>query len=78
MVKEVFIGRNLKGITDMEDFSLGSWPEPDVGTLCSRDLDRFLKRKEAVVLYLQGAASDLRLGLHGHRHSCAFSQSHDS
>ncbi len=58
MVKEVFIGRNLKGITDREDFSLGSWPEPDVGTLCSRDLDRFLKRKEAVVLYLQGAASD--------------------
>lgn len=57
MVKEVFIGRNLRGITDREDFSLDSWPHPDVGTLCSRDLERFLKRKEAVVLYLQGAAS---------------------
>ena len=58
MVKEVFIGRNLKGITDREDFCLGSWPEPDVGTLSSRDLDRFLRCKKAVVLYLKGAASD--------------------
>ena len=57
MVKEVFIGRNLRGITDREDFSIDSWSDPDVGTLCSRDLERFLKRKEAVVLYLQGAAS---------------------
>ena len=58
MVKEVFIGRNLRGITDREDFCLGRWPEPEVGTLCSRDLDRFFKRKEAVILYLQGVASD--------------------
>ena len=57
MVKEVLIGRNLRGITDREDFSLGNWPDPDVGTLSKRDLDRFLKRKEAVVLYLQGTTS---------------------
>jgi len=54
MVKDVLIGRNLKGITDREDFSLNSWPEPDIGALTSKSLELFLRRKEAVLLYLQG------------------------
>lgn len=54
MVNDVLIGRNLKGITDGEDFSLASWPEPDVGALTPKSLDIFLRRKEAVLLYLQG------------------------
>ena len=58
MVKDVLIGRTLKGITDQEDFSLEKWPSPDLGTLAKKDLERFLKRKEALTLYLQGAAHD--------------------
>jgi transposase InsO family protein len=58
MVKDVLIGRTLKGITDQEDFSLEKWPSPDLGALAQKDLERFLKRKEALTLYLQGAAHD--------------------
>lgn len=54
MVKDVLIGRNLKGITDREDFSLAGWPEPDIGALTPKSLEIFLRRKDAVLLYLQG------------------------
>jgi hypothetical protein len=57
MSKDVLIGRNLKGITDREDFSVENWPSPDTGALSPNDLALFLKRKEAVRLYLQGTAS---------------------
>lgn len=57
MSKDVLIGRNLKGVTDGEDFSLDTWPSPDIGALSPTDLELFLKRKEAVRLYLQGAAN---------------------
>ena len=56
MVDHVLIGRNLKGITDREGFSIEQWPHPDLGTLDQTDVERFLKRKEAVTLYLQGSA----------------------
>lgn len=56
MVNNVLIGRTLKGITDSADFSLEGWPHPDLGTLTQTDRDRFLQRKEAVTLYLQGNA----------------------
>ncbi len=56
MVKDVLFGRILKGITDRADFSLESWPHPDLGTLSQTNLDRFLRRKEAVTLYLEGRA----------------------
>lgn len=56
MVNDVLIGRTLKGITDSADFSLEGWPHPDLGTLTQTDRDRFLQRKEAVTLYLQGNA----------------------
>ena len=50
MVNDILIGRSLKGITDRADFSLESWPLPDLGTLAQTNLDRFLRRKEAVTL----------------------------
>jgi transposase InsO family protein len=56
VVDNVLIGRNLKGITDREGFSIEQWPHPDLGTLDQTDVERFLKRKEAVTLYLQGSA----------------------
>ena len=57
MPNGVLIGRNLKGVTDREDFSVENWPSPDVGALSTADLGQFLKRQEAVRLYLQGVAS---------------------
>lgn len=56
MVKDVLIGRSLKGITDSADFSLEGWPHPDLGTLAQTDRDRFLRRKGAVTLYPRGNA----------------------
>lgn len=56
MVKDVLIGRRLKGITDSADFSLEVWPHPELGTLAQTDRERLLRRKEAVTLYLQGNA----------------------
>jgi hypothetical protein len=56
MVKDILIGRILKGITDRADFSLESWPHPDLGTLTDTNVKRFLRRKDAVMLYLQGKA----------------------
>jgi len=54
MTKEEPVGRHLRGITDREDFSLSIWTEPDVGALAPKSLALFLRRKEAVRLYLQG------------------------
>ena len=67
MVKDILIGRILRGITDREDFSLASWPEPDIGALAPKALDLFLRRKEAVLMYLQGsdgAAISAATGVH--------------
>lgn len=57
MPNDALIGRNLKGVTDREDFSVENWPSPDVGALSAIDLTQFLQRQEAVRLYLQGVAS---------------------
>lgn len=54
MAQDILISRNLKGITDREDFSLSNWPDPDVGALTPKALDLYLLRKQAVTLYLQG------------------------
>ena len=48
MVKDVLVGRNLKGITDQEGFSLEGWPHPDLGALSVQNLERYLRRKKAV------------------------------
>lgn len=57
MPNDALIGRNLKGVTDREDFSVETWPSPDVGALSPVSLIQFLKRQEAVRLYLTGVAS---------------------
>ncbi|HOE41666.1 MAG TPA: hypothetical protein PLB25_08570 [Rhodoferax sp.] len=57
MFKDVLIGRNLKGVTDREDFSLENWPRPDAGAMSPTDLALLLKRKEAVERYLQATSS---------------------
>lgn len=44
MSKDLLIGRNLKGVTDRTDFSLESWPSPDLGALSLIALELFLKR----------------------------------
>lgn len=54
MANDLPTGRTLKGITDRPDFSISNWPEPDLGTLPPKTLDLFLRRKEAVKLYLLG------------------------
>ncbi|MCX7258123.1 MAG: hypothetical protein NTZ64_15785, partial [Polaromonas sp.] len=50
------IGRNLAGITDLEGFSVESWPDVDEGALSAKDLEHFHRRKQAVLLYLGGAS----------------------
>lgn len=57
MPNDALIGRNLKGVTDREDFSVENWPSPDVRALSPVHLIQFLKRQEAVRLYLTGVAS---------------------
>lgn len=50
------VGRNLTGITDLEGFSIESWPDIDEGALSAKDLEHFRRRKQAVLLYLRGAS----------------------
>ena len=67
MLKGTPIGRHLKGVTDREDFSVETWPEPDVGAIADAKRALYSKRKEAVLLYLQGVAGKSildRTGVH--------------
>lgn len=56
MESDVLIGRTLAGITDREGFSIEDWPNIDEGALSAQAFERYKKRKEALLLYLQGAS----------------------
>lgn len=55
------IGRQVKGLGDVAGTELDLWPDIDIGALDEISRSQFLKRKNAVLLYLAGASdADLR------------------
>ncbi|MBU1830886.1 MAG: hypothetical protein KJ731_20770 [Alphaproteobacteria bacterium] len=50
-------GRRIRGVTDQPDFSLETWPTPDVGSLPPKVQDSYFKRKRAVELCIEGASN---------------------
>ena len=50
------IGRQVKGLGDVAGTELDLWPDIDIGALDEISRSQFLKRKNAVLLYLAGAS----------------------
>ena len=53
---KTFPGRRIRGVTDQPDFSLETWPTPDVGSLPPKVQDSYFRRKRAVELCIEGAS----------------------
>lgn len=53
---KTFPGRRIRGVTDQPDFSLETWPTPDVGSLTPEVQDSYFRRKKAVELCIEGAS----------------------
>lgn len=50
-------GRHIGGVTDQVGFDLHSWPTPDVGALSPEKRAAYLRRRKAVEMCVEGAAS---------------------